>query len=183
VFTGLIVMALYVSLGVDSFLFGGLMDPILLLAFIGLVTWALFERRSRAQAYPFLGWAAGCVFVPLVLIPTLVFFGTPARDQVRFLLWSQTHRQQMREAMKKDEVLQHWDSWGFAGMDNDSYLVSDNRDMLSAATVSRQSPTLPQPQASVADRWGKSHRLGCDIVGVRRVQRGFYIVITYECML
>ncbi len=86
----------------------------------------------------------------------------------------------MLETKRSDGVLQHWDSWGFAGMDNDTFLVSDAGDELSAAVAPRHSPTLPEPQADVAERWGKSHRLRCDIVWVDRVHRGFYVVTTAD---
>jgi hypothetical protein len=67
-------------------------------------------------------------------------------------------------------------------MDNDTYLVSDTENALAAA-VDFSRPVIPASKYRVAEKWAKSHRLRCDIVGVQRVWRGFYVVMTYECAL
>ncbi len=62
-----------------------------------------------------------------------------------------------------------WDSWGMAGMENDSYLISDHADSLT--------------DAHVASRWTHRHHYNCDVASVVRMQRGLYILTTYNCPL
>lgn len=169
----LVGIVIYLSLSPDAVLLGVLLSPVLLV--VG-VAFGLSKRGPIASS------AAACMFALLAIIPMLWFYGIPLRSEVFFLLWSQTHRQKMQEATGKDEILQHFDGWGFAGMDNDTYLVSDTENALAAA-VDFSRPVIPASKYRVAEKWAKSHRLRCDIVGVQRVWRGFYVVMTYECAL
>ena len=68
---------------------------------------------------------------------------------------------------RRDAVIQHWDGWGFAGMENDSYLVSDPDDSITGLEA--------------ANRWVRDHDLTCDVVAAQRMRRGFYILTTYNC--
>jgi hypothetical protein len=135
------------------------------LVVIGL--WALLERRARWLAITRSLFIAG--FVPALLIPALWVFGDPIRDPARYAVWSAFHRRELDNARGRDGVFKHWDGWGMAGNDNDSYLASDPTD------------TLARP--GVAARWAKDHRLGCDIVLVRRMGRGVYLLTTSNCPL
>jgi hypothetical protein len=176
--TCLVAMIVYVSLRPDAFIIGLLLVPISLLAAVALGVVAVARKSSGA------GSATACAVALAAVIPALLVLGKPLRNETFFVLWSLSHKQEMLEAKRSDRVLQHWDSWGFVTMDNDTFLVSDADDELSAAVVPHHSPTLPEPQAGVAARWGKSHRLRCDIVWVDRVHRGFYVVTTADrCLL
>jgi hypothetical protein len=137
---------------------------VLLLVFGG---WSLFERRPRWRA------VARSIFLaalaPAVLIPLLWRFGDPLRDPARYAVWSTFHARELSAARQRDGVFLHWDSWGMAGNDDDSYLASDPTD------------SLARPGA--AESWAKAHRLGCDIAAVRRMERGVFVLTTSNCPL
>ncbi len=141
--------------------------PALVVLALAFGLWSLLERRPRWSAVArslFIGALA-----PALLIPPLWAFGDPIRDSARYAVWSTVHRRELAVARGRDGVFKHWDGWGMAGNDNDSYLASDLTD------------TLDRP--GKAARWAKDRRLGCDIVGVRRMERGIYLLTTANCPL
>lgn len=174
----LAIVLTYLSLSPDAFLLALLLLPFLFIAAV-VFTILLIRRTSPTRAAIVAGaWAS------LVAIPVLLSFGRPFREQIFFQIWRLTHIQEATNPKLRDQVLEHWDSWGFASMDNDTFLASDLDDALAKAVPARRSPTLPEPQASVAHDWGRSHQLRCDIVWVNRVAKGFYVLTTADsCML
>jgi hypothetical protein len=97
-----------------------------------------------------------------------IFIGVAnIRDRLAFWLWYPTHRQLVDEWMTKDGIIVDWDGWGMAGMENDSYLVSNPDDMISTVDL--------------ASQWSLQHANGCEVVGVQRMRRSLYILTTYNC--
>ena len=134
---------------------------------IGLAVWWALERRpGRRRTVLSLFLTA---LAPAVLIPGLWVFGESVRDPARLAVWSALHRRALDAARERNGVFFYWDSWGMAGMENDSYLASDPTDTLS--------------RAGAAQHWAQAHGLGCPIVRVRRVERGVYVIATSNCML
>ena len=144
----------------------------LVLPALGLIllvsgAWSLLERRPK-----WLGVARSlflAALAPALLVPLLWCFGDPIRDPARYAVWATFHARELGVARRSDGVFKHWDGWGMAGNDNDSYLASDPTDTLA--------------RRGVADRWAKAHRLGCGIVAVRRMERGVYLLTTSNCPL
>ncbi len=62
-----------------------------------------------------------------------------------------------------------WDRWGFAGGENDSYLVSVPSDSLG--------------NKATATQWAQRFQPGCEITDSERMMRGLYILTTYNCPL
>jgi len=104
----------------------------------------------------------------------LFFTAAPAsdfmHDRLGFWVWYATHRDVARQYAKRDAIIMTWDSWGMAGMENDSFLVSDPDDSIGSSTEN-------------ADRWSKRMKSDCDVVGSVRLKRGLYILTTYNCPL
>jgi hypothetical protein len=130
------------------------------LGFALIFEWRSAQTRSTATAL-------ACVIVALVGIPAAIAYGGPLRDPLRFLLWWQTHPGEIATWAGKDAVVQHWDAWGFAGLENDSYLVSDAGDSIA--------------DLAAADRWAQDRNLDCGIAATQRMWRGFYILTTENC--
>jgi hypothetical protein len=132
---------------------------------LGFLAWTEHEPRSRAIVRSsFLAVSA-----PAILIPLLWAFGDPLRDPARFAAWAAVHQGDLTAARRKDGVFKYWDGWGIAGAENDSYLASDPTDTLA--------------RRGVVDDWAKAHDLGCDVVSVRRMARGVYLLTTFECVI
>jgi len=83
------------------------------------------------------------------------------------LLAPDTHTAEIGQLADQPSVLVHWDAWGITGMENDSYLVSDPTDRL----------LVPGNQAE----WKKQVGVTCDLVNIRRLRRGIFEIVTYEC--
>ena len=168
--TTAIAFAFYGPFGVardfGAFVIASLLVPLLGLIALALGIWTLLERRSWRMKIASLFVAT---LAPAILIPALIFFGDPLRDPARYAVWSITHRQALSMARQNAGVFKHWDGWGMAGNDNDSYLASDPTD------------TLSRP--GVLDRWASAHHLGCDIVAARRLDRGVYLLNTSNCVI
>ena len=172
------IVLIYLWLSPDAFILALFLLPFL---FIAAIVFAILIVRGRSLAR--LSMTAGTL-ICMITIPLLLFFGRPLREQVFFQIWRITHIEQAMNPKLEDRVFEHWDSWGFASMDNDTFLASDLDGTLTGAIPARHSPSLPQPQATVATRWKQSHRLPCDIVWVDRVAKGFYVLTTADgCML
>jgi hypothetical protein len=105
--------------------------------------------------------------VALAGIWAMVVYGDWLQDPLRFLAWSLPRYGQIEALARWDAVIQHWDGWGFAGMENDSYLVSDPDDSIAGLKA--------------ANRWARDHHLACEVVAVQKVWRSFYILTTYNC--
>jgi len=105
------------------------------------------------------------------------------KDQCRLQIWTWSHAREAAAARSNSTVLSHWDAWGFGADDNDSYLVSDPANVLSGALEPVRRPTLSDRQAQVAEAWRKSHKLNCEVVWVKRLRSGFYLIATYDCLL
>jgi hypothetical protein len=146
--------------GFGQFLLYGLMILVIspLALFLGVATLVAVIRRRPATDLPlFLA-----VVAVLGLIPTAGYLLAWPRDQLWFLLWSFGHE----EALARREVLREWDAWGIAGMTNVAFLVSDPGDALTLDVASAL--------------WGGE---GCDVVALRRLRRGVYVVTTLNCSL
>jgi hypothetical protein len=105
----------------------------------------------------------------LVLIPS-TFYGVPRiKDEVRFLIWSEGHGDVLREFANKDAIILDWESWGMAGSENDSYLVSNPDDNLG--------------EPNTAARWLRHIGSSCEMSDTKRLARGLYVVTTYNCPL
>ena len=93
-------------------------------------------------------------------------------DRLGFWVWYATHRNVVRQYTKRDAIIMTWDSWGIAGMENDSFLVSDPDDSIGNSTEN-------------AARWTKRMKSGCGkaVAGAVRLKRGLYILTTYNCPL
>lgn len=129
--------------------------------------WLLVERRPL-----WLGVTRSTFFAalaPALLGPALWFFGDPLRDPARYAVWAPFHQSVLAVARRKDGVFKHWDSWGWVGGSNDSYLASDTTGSLSTPAK--------------RDQWAKIHHLGCDLVDARRMEKGIYVVTTSECTI
>lgn len=133
---------------------GGLL--ILALIVLGVATAA--DKGSR-------GVKASAMLV--MLAPIAAYAASHLRDRVLFVGWSIAHPAALQAAASKDTMITGWDSWGMAGSENDSYLVSDKLDDSS--------------DIAGAERWRTRMRLDCPIAATARMWKGIYIVTTYEC--
>ena len=164
--TAALALAVYGPFGVErnfgAFLIGLLLVPVLGVTALVLGVWSLRERRPMQKAVARSFFVAA--LAPALLIPALWCFVDQFRDPARYAVWATFHHRDLDIARRRDGVFKHWNSWGMAGNGNDSYLASDSTD------------TLSRP-------WAKAHRLGCEIVAVQRMDRGIYILTTYDCLL
>lgn len=135
---------------------GGLL--ILALIILGVAT--VTDRGSR-------GVKASALLV--LLTPVAAYAASHLRDRVLFVGWSLSHPAALQSAVSKDRIITGWDSWGMAGSENDSYLISDKLDDSS--------------NVASAERWRVRMGLDCPIVDTARMRKGIYIVTTYECPL
>jgi len=165
--TALVIMAVYVPFSRDLMLLVLTIPHIFVLLCISVLssflTFLQVRNHEKASAAPCLAAA----IVALAGIPTLVVYGDRLRDPFWFLIWSITHRGQIEALADKDGVIQPWDGWGFAGMENYSYLVSDPRDAIAGLEA--------------ANQWAQDHKLACEIVATQRMRRAYYILTTYNC--
>jgi hypothetical protein len=147
------------SRGFGAFLLSVVALPLLIIfALISLAT-ATAENRS--------GVGVKVSALLILLVPAAFYAGQQSRDPLLFLGWSVGHRAALKAAASTDSILLGWDSWGMAGMENDSYIVSDKFD---------HSSTVES-----AERWRKRMELDCPIAATKRMQKGIYLVTTYNC--
>ena len=142
-----------------TFLSSLLVLPILwILSLIFLVSAVVTDRSSRTVK----------VSIMLLVLSPIAHFGAGRlRDRVLFVGWSLIHQAELRSSASKDAIIAQWDSWGFAGIENDSYLISDRLDDTS--------------DAASAERWRVRMGLDCSIVSAVRMGKGIYIVTTADC--
>ena len=138
--------------------------PALLLAGIGLIIWGFAEKRPARKTSAFLAAAAIAIVAPTVYI-----VGSKFRDQIVFAFWSQTHVALIGRYANRDGIISTWDSWGIAGMENDSYLVASHRNALFSNNE--------------ATKWARQQGGKCDVVHVQEMRRDLHILTTYECSL
>jgi len=151
--------------GFDTFLLTFMLYlPAVLVLCICLGVWAAIDWKSvRGRS------ARRTLAAILILIPLAFYIVPRIKDEVRFILWSQRHSDVLRAFANRDAIILDWESWGMAGMDNDSYLASNPADNLG--------------EPNTASQW--LHHVGstCEIAGTKRLARGLYIVTTYNCPL
>jgi hypothetical protein len=138
--------------------------PAVLALCIGLCIWAVIEWRSPIGIS-----VCRTLIALLVLIPSTFYIIPRIKDDVSFFVWSKGHHNVLNEFANRDAIILDWESWGFAGWENDSYLVSNPDDNLG--------------EASAAPKWLQHVGSGCEIVDTNRMAHGFYIVTTYNCPL
>jgi hypothetical protein len=106
----------------------------------------------------------------LVIVSLVAFFiwlWPTLYDGTTFVAWAPTHLIELTESEGTDAVIRHWDAWGFAGMDNDSFLIADREDRLST-------------QAG-AVRWQQRNGGSCQVLDAKRMIPGIFIAITDGC--
>jgi hypothetical protein len=69
----------------------------------------------------------------------------------------------------RDGIVTDWDSWGFGGTENDSYLIADHGSGLRSNDD--------------ATAWIERHGGKCGIVNVERMWPTLYVVTTSDCVL
>jgi hypothetical protein len=116
--------------------------------------------------------ATACVAVGT--FASLVLTTLPVTDFVHtrlwFWLWYPTHSSVVAQYARRDAIITHWDGWGMAGSENDSYLVSNPDDSIGNS-------------ADKATMWAKRLKADCDIADATRLKNGLYILTTYNCSL
>jgi hypothetical protein len=161
----LVLFAVYFGWSRDfgAFVIGYLLFPPAALGVaIILLAWAVFDRTNRPACLTAL--ATG-----LVVVPAGVFLELHFHDRISFWLWRPAHQAVIERYASKDQIITGWDSWGMAGMSNDSYLVSNPNDSISSLNA--------------ATKWVHRIQPACDAAAVERMARGLYIITTYNCPL
>ena len=138
--------------------------PFLALVCLCLLAASIFVKGAKNKL-------AMLATVPAIIVPSiLIFFGQMyAGDRIRFELWHSFHRHMIEDFAGKDGIIIPWDSWGMAGTDNDSYLVSNPDDSIS--------------DLRAASTWVRRIQPDCSAADVLRMRRGLYIITTYNCPL
>ncbi len=137
--------------------------PVLAIAALGAIVWLIIERRSPRRVS--IAWA----LVAIVAAVPLYFVGNRFSDPIRFAFWSPFHTSLLASYSSHDGIVTDWDSWGFGGMENDSYLIADH------------GPPLSSNHDATA--WLKRHGGKCEIVDLQRMWPNLYIFTTSECVL
>lgn len=130
---------------------------LLLLGALAVTVQASLRRVERPRAI------AACTLI--CLTPLTYYFSYGIIQRIEFLLWAPAHYAELAQASEKDGIIMGWDSWGVAGQDTFSYLVTDTKDRLGA----RQR----------ADEWTKRIGQSCGIWEAQRMWSKLYIVTTY----
>ena len=138
--------------------------PTLLAICAWLLVWGLAGKRPERRRP-----ALSTVAVIAVLTPLIFISVNRVREQAGFWFWYQTHRELAGSFSTTDGIITAWDGWGMAGMENDSYLVSNPSDTISTRDA--------------ATKWAQRYPSGCEIAGVKRMKRGLYILTTFNCAL
>jgi hypothetical protein len=165
---GIFVVATALPLGISRDFLAFLVSafvyaPLLAIASLVAIVWLIFERRPLRRVS--IAWALAAIVaaVPLYLI------GNRFSDPIRFVIWSPFHGALLARYSSSDGIVTDWDSWGFGGMENDSYLIADHGSRL--------------PSNDDATAWIKRHGGKCEIVDVERMWPDLYIFTTSECPL
>jgi hypothetical protein len=137
--------------------------PLLAIAALLTIVWLIVERRPSRRVS--IAWA----LVAIVAAVPLYFIGNRFSDPIRFAFWSPFHTALLARYSSRDGIVTDWDSWGFGGTENDSYLVADHGAVLDSDDA--------------ATKWIARHGGKCEIVGVERMWPSLYILTTSECPL
>jgi len=86
---------------------------------VAFIFWGVREREVGRRIVTFIA--------AIVIVPTA--FGlytavTQHRDGITFLFWEFANRDVLQSFMTRDGIIREWDGWGFAGNEDDSYLVA-----------------------------------------------------------
>lgn len=138
-----------------------------------LIVFGAFARESDSRLTLIVTGLA------MATVLTILFTtGGPATDfvhnRIGFEVWYLTHHDVVDRSATRDDVISPWDDWGFAGMGNFSFLISDPDDTIGDSVE----------RASV---WVKRLKSDCEatqdggVADVVRLRRGIYIVTTYNC--
>ncbi len=165
---GIFVVATALSLGMsrDFLAFMAtvfVLVPLLAIGAVLAIVWLIVERRSSRRIS--IAWALAAIVaaVPLYVI------GNKFGDPIRFAFWSPFHESLLARYSSRDGIVTDWDSWGFGGTENDSYLVADHGAVLDSDDA--------------ATKWIARHGGNCEIVDVERMWPSLYILTTSECPL
>ena len=143
---------------------GALMIEIfILIPLLGLALFLLCAAWADDKG----GYQVKISTVLFILFPFIVYAAYQKTDELHFTGWSVFHFPQLLEAASKDQVVARLDSWGMAGMENDSYIISDARDDSSSV--------------GSAERWRLRMGLDCEVVATSRMWAGFYVFTTANC--
>jgi hypothetical protein len=148
--------------------FGG---PALLLgAGVCLLVWAISEKRPQRRRAILATLAVTIVLTPAVIIGV---WHIPERihDRAEFLFWYPTHRRLVDRFLPREGIIMTWDAWGLAGMENESYLVSNPSDTISST--------------SAASKWAERYAVHhCGIAHATRMRQGLFVLRPYtNCFL
>lgn len=141
------------------FLLAFLVLPSLFLVSLGLITATLRWGERTADV--------GLAFVLTWSSPLVAYVASDIWDDIRFVGWAVMHSESVLGAGGSDAILLGWDSWGMAGSENDSYLVS-------ARSARLTSPTE-------ADQWRRALKQECPIAAAHWMWPHLYLVTTYNC--
>jgi hypothetical protein len=144
-----------------SFLYSIAILPALFLISVTCIVVAFLNRIPLKKM--------GLPIALVVATPIAAYCSAHLRDPALFVVWASTHQDVLRQALRQDGIVAQWDSWGLAGMENDSYLAVDTQDAIS---------TLQS-----AERWRKRLGLTCEVVDTHKMWPKLYIVTTSNCGL
>jgi hypothetical protein len=137
--------------------------PIFVAICAGILAWCIWAYLTKRREQSSL---AGLILAALLWAPFFgAFLSTQFGDYAKFEMWSATHPQELQQFTSKDGNVLLWDSWGMAGMDNNSYLVSDHANSLA--------------DANAATRWAHDHHYSCDVAKVERMRNGIYLLTAF----
>jgi len=138
--------------------------PLLAIAALLATVWLIVER-GRPSRRVSIAWA----LVAIVAAVPLYFVGNRFADPIRFAFWAPFHGELLARYSSRDGIVTDWDSWGFGGTENDSYLIADHGPAISSNAD--------------ATAWIKRHDGKCEIVEVERMWPSLYILTTSDCVL
>ena len=149
---------------VAVFFIGGLL-LVLLVPCVAIVAAIAVVDAFRGFNRPLMIWSLA-ILVGLLLAPFSGWALDWPRDQLRLVLWSAILDLPPFGKPPEDGVLIMWEDWGWGGMNNMSVLVAARDDAL----------TLEAAKA----RWSGTD---CDVVALRRLRYGIFVVTTMDCEL
>lgn len=130
--------------------------PLALTVFVFVVVDVVKQRWRSA--------ALGAIL--LIVSPAGYLASAALRDWVRFAAWATAHPSTVSDP-GQSRVIQHWDGWGMAGSENDSYLVVDKQRALGDVEGN--------------ERWSRLVAQTCTLVATQRLWSSLYLVTTYNC--
>ena len=125
------------------------------------------RSRKRILLFVCLGLFAIVLLAASIFLRPLLGFPPPI-NYARWLIWSRSYKAAvLAQPNSADAGLKHieWDAWGWAAMDTTEYLVFDPTDALSAASQERGR--------------GKFPGIPCEVPGVKRMEKNWYVVRFY----